>query len=73
MKLRSTNKARKVKLFWEKRARVRKLKLRKQKRSTAVIPNTNDGFMKMWVIPTIRNIFSYVIVPAITDIILNNI
>ena len=73
MKLRSTNKARKVKLFWEKRARVKKLKLRKQKRSTAVIPNTTDGFMKMWVIPTIRNIFSYVIVPAITDIILNNI
>ena len=67
MKLRSTNKARKVKLFWEKRARVKKLKLRKQKRSTAVIPNTNDGFMKMWVIPTIRNIFSYVIVPMITD------
>ena len=70
MKLRSTNKTRKVKLFWEKRARkMRKLKLRKQKRSTAVIPNTNDGFMKMWVIPTIRNIFSCVIVPVITDII----
>ena len=69
MKLRSTNKARKVKLFWEKHARVRKLKLRKQKRSTVVIPNTNDGFMKMWVIPTIRNIFSCFIVPAITDII----
>ena len=67
MKLRSTNKARKVKLFWEKRARVKKLKLRKQKRSTAVIPNTNNGFMKMWVLPT--NIFSCVIVPVITDMI----
>ena len=69
MKLRSTNKARKVKLFWEKHARVRKLKLRKQKRSTVVIPNTNNGFMKMWGLPTIRNVFSCVIVPVITDMI----
>ena len=57
-------------MFWEKRARkMKKVKLMKQKRSTTVIPNTNNGFMKMWVLPTITNMFSYVIVPVITDII----
>ena len=70
MKLRSTNKTRKVRLFWEKRARkMKKVKLMKQTRSTTVIPNTNNGFMKMWVLPTIRNVFSCVIVPVITDMI----
>ena len=70
MKLRSTNKARKVKLFWEKRARkMKKLKLVKQKGTMTVIPNTNSGFMKMWILPTITNIFSFIIVPMMTDLI----
>jgi len=69
MKLRSTNKATKARKYWEKQAKkMKKFKLDHQKRAK-IKPHTNNSFMNVWIIPTLKQFASVVLQTVILEMI----
>ena len=69
MKLRSTTQATKTRKYWENQAKkMKKFKLDHQKR-TKIKPYTNNSFMNVWVIPTLKQFGSVVLQAVIFEMI----